>query len=105
MTAAAWRAGRALAVCALTALAAAACDEENPYAPQVIEEITFDPSLGIDLGQMTKLPEGVYIQDLVAGAGAVIAAGDSIRIDHTGWLSNGAQFSTGVFDTRHPSGS
>jgi FKBP-type peptidyl-prolyl cis-trans isomerase len=58
-------------------LALAACDD-GPTEPewQVIEQVEFAASLNIDLAAMTKLPEGVYIQDLVAGTGPGLAAGD-----------------------------
>ena len=96
---------RPLAAAALaTALVATlgACSED-PTGPvfQVIEEVTFDPSLGIDLALMTELPSGVYILDDPAGAGAMLAANDSITLAHTGWLSNGSAFSQGVFSSRH----
>jgi FKBP-type peptidyl-prolyl cis-trans isomerase len=75
------------------ALVLAACTSKLAF--QVIEEVTFDPGLGIDLSQMTKLPSGVYIQDHVVGTGAVLAVGDSASLDLTGWLSNGVEFSSG----------
>jgi peptidylprolyl isomerase len=95
---------RLRAAAALTAavVAFAAC-EDDPVAPapQVIEDITYAPALGIDLASMTQLPSGVYILDDPAGMGALLADNDSIEISHTGWLNNGAVFSSGVFRTRH----
>ncbi len=77
---------------------AAACSSEDPYAPQVIEDVEFFAGLGIDLAAMTKLSSGVYIQDDSVGTGALLADGDTVDIDHRGWLSDGTQFSTGVIN-------
>lgn len=81
-------------------LALGACSSETPF--EVIEEVAFDASLGIDLTRMTRLPSGVYIEDLVVGSGAVIAPGDHVSVRLTAWLSNGAQWSDGLltFDYR-----
>jgi len=80
----------------------AACSEATPFEPQVIETTTFFAGLGIDLAAMTKLPSGVYILDDSVGTGALLADGDSVQIDHSGWLSNGYQFSGGVFRSLYP---
>jgi len=82
---------------ALTVVLAGACSED-PFAPQVIEELSFFAGLGIDLSAMTKLPSGVYIQDDSVGTGDLLADGDSVEIDHRGWLADGTQFSSGVID-------
>jgi FKBP-type peptidyl-prolyl cis-trans isomerase FkpA len=76
-------------------------DSPTEVVFEVIEETTFATSLGIDLAQMTELPSGVYIQDLVVGTGDVIAEGDDVSIDHTGWLRSGVEFSSGQFQFVH----
>jgi FKBP-type peptidyl-prolyl cis-trans isomerase len=65
---------------------------------EVIEEVTFDESLQIDLTQMTKLPSGVYIQDRVEGTGEGLVSGDRAYLSYSGWLRNGVLFDTGQFD-------
>jgi len=66
-----------VAVVAIAAVGLAACNSD-PAAPEfeVIEEAEFAASLNIDLAAMTELPEGVYIQDLVAGTGPGLTDGD-----------------------------
>jgi FK506-binding nuclear protein len=84
------------------ALPSVACSEATPFEPQVIEDTEFFAGLGIDLATMTKLASGVYILDDSVGTGAALADGDSIQVDHRGWLSNGYQFSSGQFRALYP---
>lgn len=60
-----------------------------------IERTTFAPSLGVDLGAMTKRASGLYVQDLEMGTGAVAIRGKSIVVRYAGWLPNGKQFDSG----------
>lgn len=85
----------AAAVLAAAALGLGACSDE-PTGPvfQVIEEVTFDPSLGIDLATYTELASGVWIQDLTVGAGDVFGAGGSATVNYSGWLADGTMFDT-----------
>ena len=76
------------------ALSVLACDSGTPF--EVIETVTFDPGLGIDLTQMTRLPSGVYIQDLVVGTGDVIAVGHHVSLQLTAWIRNGTEWSSGL---------
>jgi len=82
-----------IAAVALVAVATA-CDD-NGF--EVIEELTFDPSLSIDLAAMQRLDSGVYIQDLVVGTGDVVVLGSQVTVTYTGWLANGTQFDAGTF--------
>ncbi len=72
------------------ALALAACEDE-PTGPEPVsvEETEFAPDLAIDLGQMTRLEDGVYIQDLVVGDGEQAVAGDTITVHYELWLHDG----------------
>lgn len=78
---------------------ASACGDSStePVVPQVIEEVTFDPSLEIDLSQMTKLPSGVYIQTLTEGSGEGAVNGDNVEVAYVGFLTTGVVFDAGGF--------
>ena len=85
-------------------VAAGACSSYEVTVPEVelevIEDVTFDPSLGIDLNVMTRLPSGVYIEDIVVGGGAEVeagAVGTEVDVAYQGWLKNGALFDQGEF--------
>jgi FKBP-type peptidyl-prolyl cis-trans isomerase FkpA len=41
---------------------------------------------------MPITPSGLNIEDLVVGAGATAAAGQSVTVHYTGWLTNGSKF-------------
>jgi peptidylprolyl isomerase len=74
------------------ALVAATAACSDPF--QVIEEVVFDPSLGIDLATMTLLPSGVYIEDMPAGTGDAITLGSTVTVNYTGWLIDATMFDT-----------
>jgi FKBP-type peptidyl-prolyl cis-trans isomerase len=72
---------------------AAGCGED-PLGP---EDVTFHPSLGVDLDQMTRTPSGLYYQVLEEGEGAEVAeAGDDVTFYYTGWLHTGVVIGTNV---------
>lgn len=89
---------RALPAVLLTATLLVACNSTTEPAFEVIETSTFGASLGIVLADFTKLASGVYIRDDSVGTGTVFVAGDSISVDHTAWLRNGAVISSGPFE-------
>ena len=60
-----------------------------------VERTTFAPSLGVDLGAMTKRATGLYVQDLEMGTGGVAIRGKSVVVRYAGWLANGKQFDSG----------
>jgi FKBP-type peptidyl-prolyl cis-trans isomerase FkpA len=80
---------RAMALPALALTALLACSG-TPF--QVIEEAQFAPELGIDLSQMTKLENGVYIEDREIGTGPAIVYNAEITLSVIGWLSDGTEF-------------
>lgn len=65
--------------------------------PQVIEEVTFAASLGVNLAAMDVLPSGVYTGDSTVGAGELVVDGSEIAITYTGWLTDGTQFDSSGF--------
>ena len=71
--------GRGRWMAMMLLVGAAACSD--PF--EVIEEVVFDSSLGIDLATMTLLPNGVYIEDLVVGTGAELTPGATATVDHS----------------------
>lgn len=85
---------RGAALVALVSIVAA-CDD-NSF--QVIEELEFAPSLGIDLGAMTMLASGVYFEDVVVGDGDVVLSTSVLQVTYEGYLANGLQFDAGQID-------
>jgi FKBP-type peptidyl-prolyl cis-trans isomerase FkpA len=80
---------------ALVLLAAlVACgDGGSPTEP---DAVTFAPSLGIDLTQMTKLPSGVYIQTVTPGTGdRTLTINDNWTIEYQFWLTDGTLVDNG----------
>jgi len=73
-------------------LAVAACSDNGPLTND-----DFDPSLGVDLNQMTLTASGLYYQDLTVGTGDPAAAGDTVVVTFAGYLTNGNRFDTGTF--------
>jgi len=91
------------AAVALLAVVLGACgDEPTPF--EVIDEVTFDASLGIDLADFTELPSGVWIEDETVGVGDVVVNPSNLTVTYTGWLANGDQFDTGTFSFAYPNG-
>jgi peptidylprolyl isomerase len=80
---------------ALAALVTVGGCGDSPF--QIIEELTFDPSLGIDLAQMERLPSGVYREDIQVGTGLTVIAGSIPTIQYVGWLADGTQFGQGSY--------
>lgn len=95
--------GRMRAASLIFVLALAGCGLGSTTEPQeevefeVIEEVTFAASLGIDLSAMDKLPSGVYILDRVVGTGESLAYGNNADLNYRGWLSTGVLFDQGTF--------
>ena len=49
----------------------------------------------------TSTPSRLIIEELVAGAGAVAAAGQNVTVHYTGWLTDGSKFDSSK-DRRDP---
>lgn len=98
------RALRSFALLAVVVLAAA-CDDDVT-GPRLPTDVTFDPSLNVNLAAMTEVFDGLYIQTLTAGEGGAVETGDRVVVDYTLWLPDGtvvdsrddASFTLGVGD-------
>lgn len=78
----------------LVAAAATACLESSPFVPK-IEDVTFAPSLGVDLANSVKTASGMYYRDIVVGDGPLVRtaeSGDSVFVRYTGYLRSGVEF-------------
>ena len=73
-----------------------ACGDDMT-GPESIENTQFAASLGIDLANFTRTASGLYYEDVAMGTGEPAAAGQSVRVAYTGWLTSGAQFDSGEF--------
>jgi FKBP-type peptidyl-prolyl cis-trans isomerase len=92
---------------AIALMAAVACNDDitglEPPSNPATE--TFAPSLNVDIGQMTKLPNGTYIKDITVGTGAeIVAKTDSIWITYAGFLKDGKLFDSGTNIRFDPAG-
>jgi len=47
-------------------------------------------------GEGTKTPSGLQYWDIKAGTGPTAAAGQKVKVDYTGWLTNGKKFDSSV---------
>jgi FKBP-type peptidyl-prolyl cis-trans isomerase len=80
-------------------VAAASCNNEitglEPPSDPATE--TFDPSLNVNISQMTRLPGGTYIRDLTLGTGdSVKATTDTIVYSYSLHLKTGTLVETGT---------
>ena len=85
------------AVVALLAGVVACTEAPTGAELQKIEEVTFAPSLGIDLADFTQLATGVYYRDDAPGPVNATPAtyGTTPTISFTGWLVDGTVFAEG----------
>lgn len=90
-----------LLVALVAGLGAAACSDVT--APvQDPATVTFDPSLGVNLGASTRTASGLYYQDLIVGGGATADSGRTIAVYYRGALANGRQFDARPSTTGRP---
>ncbi len=90
-----------LVVLLVAALSSSACSSLEVILPEtefeVIEDVVFEESLGIDLEQMTRLESGVYIQDVEVGTGDELGPSITAEIVFSGWLRTGVLFDQDQF--------
>jgi FKBP-type peptidyl-prolyl cis-trans isomerase FkpA len=51
-----------------------------------------DDHTPFSFGKTKTSPDGLKIEDIVVGTGAVAAPGTNVTVDYTGWLSDGTKF-------------
>jgi hypothetical protein len=93
---------RAMATALLFALASACLNTGEPGMPSNPATETYAASLGVNIAQMTKKSDALYIQDLVVGTGTEATNGRALRMTYTGWLVNGTQFDSNVGKDPYP---
>jgi peptidylprolyl isomerase len=84
------------------ALSATAClggTEPNVGTPSNPATDTYAASLGVDITQMTKLSNDLFVQDLTVGTGTQVTPGKQLTVNYSGWLTNGFQFDTSIGKT------
>jgi FKBP-type peptidyl-prolyl cis-trans isomerase len=84
---------------AIALLAAVACNNEitglEPPSDPATE--TFAASLDVNIAQMTKLPNGVYVRDLTVGTGElVVAKTDTVWVNYSLFLKDGKLIESGT---------
>jgi FKBP-type peptidyl-prolyl cis-trans isomerase FkpA len=72
-----------------------ACAEAPPPHPAVSgdpEQLTYAPALQVTLDSAERRASGLYVHDLVAGAGPVADSMTTVEVFYTGWLADGTKF-------------
>lgn len=87
---------RTAALSLLFGLATACTDSTSPGTPSNPATETYAQSLGVDISQMTRISDALYIRDLSVGGGTLATTGKALQVTYTGWLSNGTQFDSNV---------
>ena len=90
---------RNAAAALLLALSATAClsgSEPNLGTPSNPATETYAASLGVNIAQMTRLSNDLFVQDLTVGTGTQVTPGKQLTVNYTGWLVNGNQFDTSI---------
>lgn len=59
------------------------------------ETVVFTESLGIDLSDYLRTPTGLYVRNVVVGAGGTALTGLTAVVRYSGWLPNGRIFDSG----------
>jgi len=77
-------------------LTTACGSDATPDIPSNPAVETYAASLGVNIAQMTRKSDNLFIQDLVVGTGAEAIAGRSMDVHYTGYFINGNRFETSV---------
>ncbi|MEO7965999.1 MAG: FKBP-type peptidyl-prolyl cis-trans isomerase, partial [Gemmatimonadaceae bacterium] len=90
---------RRIAAIVFSGIALASCGGSDATSPPPViplETQVWAASLGVNLAAMTKLPSGVYIQDLTVGSGTAATSASTVTVYYTLWLANGTQVQSNV---------
>lgn len=81
-------------------MAATAC-RELVFEPEDPATVSYAPTLGVSIAAFTRLPSGVYYQDVAVGSGAVVTDSSTVTVSYRGFLASGSAFdSTATGQTR-----
>ena len=80
-------------------LSACGTDSTAPNIPSNPAVESYVAALGVNIANMTRKSENLFVQDLVVGTGAEALTGRVIRVTYTGWLISGSRFDTNVGGT------
>ncbi len=76
----------------ITLVALGGCLGDTPSEPDrspPIEDVEFNPQLGVNISEMTLRPSGLYVRDEIVGTGAFADEGDEVFYDIDLWLTDG----------------
>ena len=78
----------------LSAVFMTACLNSNEPKSQPSDPATetFDSTLGINVSQMQKTPDGVYYTDVTTGTGDSLTTATTVSIAYAGYLKTGVKF-------------
>lgn len=90
------------AAIALSLLSLTACSESlspgsgSDGTPSNPATETYATALGVNIANMTKKSDALYIQDITVGTGAEAVNLRTLGVTYTGWLVNGTKFDSNV---------
>lgn len=79
----------------------APAERSSPDAPVDPRDLTFAPSLHVDLDAMERRESGLYVQVLEQGEGPRATQGDSLYVHYTVWFPDGRKLDSS-FDHAPP---
>ncbi len=91
-----WRRAIFSSLLGALALTSACSDNDVPDIPSNPAVQTYAASLNVNIAQMTRLSDNLFVQDLTVGTGAEAVVGSTVGVRYTGWLIDGRQFDGNV---------
>jgi hypothetical protein len=87
---------RHLPMFAGAAILAACSNNDTPDIPSNPAVEIYASGLGVNIANMTKKADALYVQDVVVGTGADAVVGKTLRMVYSGYLINGTKFDSNV---------